>query len=92
MQVPHNAFVLVCDGRKSLFFRNDGDGEYPNLIVEEAQERPNPRDIDQKTDTAGGAMGTQMGGGAPNVARGGGGGGPGGDRRALSRGGEVAPS
>ena len=55
MQVPHNAFVLVADGRKSLFFRNDGDGEFPNLRVEEAQERPNPRDIDQKTDLAGGA-------------------------------------
>ena len=88
MQVPHNAFVLVCDGRKSLFFRNDGDGEYPNLVVEEAQERPNPKDSDQKTDLAGGAMGTQMGSNAPNVARGGGMAGPNGG----GEGGAFAPS
>ncbi|WP_338108141.1 host attachment protein, partial [Sphingomonas sanguinis] len=50
MQVPHNSFVLVVDGRKSLFFRNDGDAEYPNLIVEQAVEHSNPADHDQKTD------------------------------------------
>lgn len=88
MQVPHNAFVLVCDGRKSLFFRNDGDGEFPNLVVEEAQERPNSADRDQKTDRAGTAMGTQMGSNAPAVARGGGMGGPNG----AGEGGAFAPA
>lgn len=88
MQVPHNAFVLVADGRKSLFFRNDGDGEYPNLKVEEAQERPNPADRFQKTDAAGGASGSQMGSNAPAVARGGGMGGPNGG----GQGGAFAPS
>ena len=34
MQIPHDSFVLVADGRKSLFFRNEGDGEFPNLAVE----------------------------------------------------------
>ena len=29
MQVPHNSFVLVADGRKSLFFRNEGDARFP---------------------------------------------------------------
>jgi protein required for attachment to host cells len=85
MQVPHNAFVLVADGRKMLFFRNEGDGDYPNLVVEHAEERQNPADRDQKTDAAGGASGTQMGSGAPSVARGGGGGGGG-------EGGAFAPS
>jgi protein required for attachment to host cells len=85
MQVPHNAFVLVADGRKMLFFRNEGDEEFPNLRVESAQEHPNPADRDQKTDAAGGASGTQMGSGAPNAAQGGGGGGGG-------QGGAFAPS
>ena len=78
MQLPPRAVVLVADGRKLLFLRNEGDAEYPNLVVETAQEKPNPADRDQKTDAAGGASSTQMGGGAPNVAQGGGGGGQGG--------------
>lgn len=71
MRVPHNAFVLVADGRKSLFFRNEGDAEYPNLKVEAAEEHPNPRDIDQKTDQAGRASSTQGGANAPAGASGG---------------------
>ncbi|WP_445192867.1 host attachment family protein [Sphingomonas sp. Tas61C01] len=63
MQVPHNAFVLVADGRKALFFRNEGDAEFPNLQVEHAVEHPNPADRDQKTDAAGGASSTQSGAG-----------------------------
>ena len=85
MQLAHNSVVLVADGRKLLFLRNQGDAEYPNLVVETAQEKPNPADRDQKTDAAGGASGTQMGAGAPNVAQGGGGGGGG-------QGGAFAPS
>lgn len=61
MQVPHNAFVLVADGRKMLFFRNEGDADYPTLKVETAQEHPNPRDGDQKTDTAGRSASTNAG-------------------------------
>ena len=62
MQVPHNAFVLVADGRKALFFRNEGDAEYPNLQVEHAEEQANPADRDQKTDAAGAASTTRGGG------------------------------
>lgn len=58
MQVPHNAFVLVADGRKALFFRNEGDADYPNLQVEHAEEKVNPADRDQKTDAAGQASST----------------------------------
>lgn len=53
MQLPHDAFVVVADGRKMLFFRNKGDSEFPHLIVEHAREHPNPKDSDQKTDAAG---------------------------------------
>ena len=73
MQVPHNAVVLVADGRKLLFLRNQGDATYPNLQVVSAQEHPNPKTSDQKTDSAGGALGTQGNAGAPAAASGGGG-------------------
>ena len=53
MQIPHDSFVLVADGRKSLFFRNEGDGDFPNLSVERKEVRENPDHIDQATDTAG---------------------------------------
>ena len=59
MQVPHNSVVVVADGRKMLFLRNEGDNEFPNLIVESAQEQDNPATRDQATDAAGGASSTQ---------------------------------
>lgn len=59
MQVPANACVLVADGRKLLFFRNEGDATYPNLVVETAEERLNPADRDQKTDAPGRASSPQ---------------------------------
>jgi len=85
MQVPHNCVVLVADGRKLLFLRNEGDAEYPNLVVENAQEHVNPADRDQKTDAAGGSSSTQMGSGAPSVARGG-------SNHASGGGAQFAPS
>lgn len=62
MQVPHDACVLVADGRKLLFLRNEGDSDYPNLQVEHAEEHVDPADRDQKTDAAGRASSTQGGG------------------------------
>ncbi len=59
MLIPHNSVVLVADGRKMLFLRNEGDNEFPNLIVESAQEQDNPATRDQATDAAGGASSTQ---------------------------------
>jgi protein required for attachment to host cells len=53
MQVPHRSFVVVADGKKMLFFRNEGDSEYPKLEVERKREQVNPADRDQKTDLAG---------------------------------------
>lgn len=53
MQVPHNSFVMVADGEKMLFFRNEGDAEYPRLVVERKREQDNPPNRDQKTDEAG---------------------------------------
>ena len=53
MRVPHNSCVLVADGRKLLFFRNEGDGDYPNLEVERKRVEDNPADRDQGTDRPG---------------------------------------
>ena len=56
MQVPHNSFVLVADGRKMLFLRNEGDGAYPKLEVETKDVQENPATRDQKTDDSGRAF------------------------------------
>jgi protein required for attachment to host cells len=85
MQLPHNSVVLVADGRKMLFLRNEGDDVHPNLTVETAQEKPNPATRDQATDAAGGASSTQSGAGAPSVARGG-------SNHAAGGGAQFAPS
>ena len=53
MQVPHNTFVVVADGKKMLFFRNEGDSEYPKLEVERKREQEDAADRDQKTDGPG---------------------------------------
>jgi protein required for attachment to host cells len=47
MQIPHNAYVLVADGTKMLFFRNEGDADYPKLEVELQREEEDPKDSDQ---------------------------------------------
>jgi protein required for attachment to host cells len=85
MQVPHDSVVLVADGRKLLFLRNEGDDVHPNLTVEHAEERVNPANRDQKTDAAGGSSSTQSGAGAPRDARGGSG-------HAQGGGAQFAPS
>ena len=53
MQVPHNSFVMVADGEKMLFFRNEGDDEYLKLVVERKREEENPPNRELKTDEAG---------------------------------------
>lgn len=61
MHLPHNSVVLVADGRKMLFLRNEGDAEFPNLVVEKAQEQDNPATREQATDSAGRASSPQGG-------------------------------
>ncbi|MES3098496.1 host attachment family protein [Sphingomonas faeni] len=61
MHLPHNSVVLVADGRKMLFLRNEGDAEFSSLVVEKAQEQDNPATRDQATDSAGRASSPQGG-------------------------------
>lgn len=67
MQVPHNSFILVADGQKMLFFRNEGDTDYPNLVVDTKTVQDNPADRDQKTDAPGRAF-NSVGGGRSAMA------------------------
>lgn len=53
MQVPYQGFVVVADGQKMLFFRNEGDAEFPKLSVERKREQDNPPNAEHKTDEAG---------------------------------------
>src|SRR4249919_1294366 len=53
MPLPHNALVLVADGRKTLFFRNHGDENQIDLRTEAHDARKERRDRDIKTDAPG---------------------------------------
>ncbi|KQX18110.1 MULTISPECIES: host attachment family protein [unclassified Sphingomonas] len=61
MRISHDALVLVADGRKSLFLRNEGDAEFLNLVVEDQRAQAGLEDRDLKTDAPGRAM-SQVGG------------------------------
>lgn len=85
MKVPHDALIVVADGRKMLLLRNEGDVEHLNLIVEGKEIQDSPRDGEQKTDAAGRASSTQSGPGAPPIAQGG-------SMHAKGQGAQFAPS
>lgn len=54
LRIPHDAWVLVCDARKAMFLRNEGDATYPNLKVEHVTEAPaNPPSAQQGADRPG---------------------------------------
>ena len=60
MPLPNNALVLVTDGRKTLFFRNEGDENQIDLRTEDVDERADAKDREMKTD-APGAIGQSAG-------------------------------
>lgn len=53
MPLPHNALVLVADGRKMLFFRNHGDEDQIDLRTEAHDARYERKDREIKTDAPG---------------------------------------
>src|SRR5206468_9608969 len=53
MPLPHDALVLVADGRKMLFFRNHGDENQIDLRTEAHDAREDRKDRDIKTDAPG---------------------------------------
>ena len=58
MRLPHDSVVLVADGRKMLFFRNQGDADYPTLSLIRERSQHNPDHNEQATDLAGRGLGT----------------------------------
>jgi protein required for attachment to host cells len=53
MPLPHNALVLVADGRKMLFFRNRGDENQIDLRTESHDARQDRKDRYYRTDAPG---------------------------------------
>lgn len=53
MPLANNALVLVTDGRKTLFFRNEGDENQIDLRTEAHEERADVPDREMKTDAPG---------------------------------------
>jgi protein required for attachment to host cells len=52
-KIPHDALILVGDGRKALFLRNAGDEKFPNLKVERVFIDKNPPTHEQGTERPG---------------------------------------
>ena len=53
MPLPHQALVLVTDGRKTLFLRNHGDEQQIDLRTEAHDQREDRKDHEIKTDAPG---------------------------------------
>ncbi|MBN9077351.1 MAG: Host attachment protein [Rhizobiales bacterium 65-79] len=53
IRLKHDVWVLVADGEKALFLRNEGDAEYPNLQVMREIHEENPATREQGTDRPG---------------------------------------
>jgi protein required for attachment to host cells len=53
LKLEHDIWVLIADGEKALFLRNEGDSDYPNLQVVREMAEANPPTHDQGTDRPG---------------------------------------
>lgn len=53
MRIPHDSYVLIADGAKMLFFRNEGDAGHLNLEIVSAEQQADAADRDIKSDQAG---------------------------------------
>ena len=53
LEIPHDGFVFIGDGRKALFLRNLGDEKYLNLKTERVFVDENPPTHEQGTDRPG---------------------------------------
>jgi protein required for attachment to host cells len=52
-KLAHDIWVVVADGEKALFLRNEGDAKYPNLQVMRELSEENPPTREQGTDRPG---------------------------------------
>ncbi len=56
LEIPHDAFIFIGDGRKALFLRNAGDEKFPNFRVERVFVDDNPPTHEQGSDRPGRAF------------------------------------
>jgi protein required for attachment to host cells len=56
INIPHDAFVFVGDGRKALFLRNEGDEKFLNLKTEQVLIDQNPPTREHGSDQPGRAF------------------------------------
>ncbi len=52
-RMKHGDIVLIADGEKALFLRNEGDATYPNLDVFREMEHENPPNREQAANRRG---------------------------------------
>ena len=52
-KLRQNTWIVVADGEKVLYLRNETDGENPNFEVVRKEEQDNPKDIDQSANRPG---------------------------------------
>lgn len=62
MRVPHGTWVLVTDGSKALFLRNEGDARFPDLQFVAKWEQTVPPDRELKSSGPGHAFSSFEGG------------------------------
>lgn len=67
MEIPHDAMVVVADGRKMLLFRNQGDEKFPKLEVVTHEEQNVPAREDMATDEPGTTFSGSKGSGRSNA-------------------------
>ncbi|MCO5073464.1 MAG: host attachment family protein [Rhizobiaceae bacterium] len=53
VRLKHGVWVIVADGEKALFLKNEGDSTYPNLNVVRELHEENPPSREQGTDQPG---------------------------------------
>lgn len=53
LKLKHGLWIVVADGEKALFLRNEGDTLYPNLQVVQEMEQDNPATREQGSDRPG---------------------------------------
>ena len=53
LKLKHGSAVVVADGEKALFLKNEGDATYPNLRLVHEMTMDNPPDHEQGTDRPG---------------------------------------
>lgn len=53
LKLEHGIWVVVADGEKALFLRNEGDTQIPNLQVVREMQNDNPATREQGTDRPG---------------------------------------